>query len=613
MRRRTPPILATLAVAAGLVAAVPAAADELSLEPDVTKRTLFFDVTVGPDNDQTCQVVADLYRPSTATRRNPAPAILTTNGFGGSKDDQAAVGRAFGARGYVVLSYSGLGFGGSGCKITLDHPQWDGKAARQLVSFLGGSKAARDGTRIRYVTRDRVAHDGKAYPDDPRVGMIGGSYGGQIQFAVAGIDPRVDTIVPIITWNDLAYSLAPNNTDFRQIRDSGGQDSVTSRTPGTEKYQWTSLFFGAGIADGIDDAQVDPSRNVGCPNFHDDICRAKAQMTALGYPDEQTLALSREASVASYMHRIRIPTLLVQGEADTLFNLNEAVATYRALQAQGTPVKMIWQSWGHSGGGRGAPGELDLEHPERSYEGRRFAAWFDSHLKGRDVSTGPEFAYFRDWVRYEGIATPAYGTAPAYPVGDLEPLYLSGADRLVTSRDAVRTGSASYANVAGEVPTSYSETSGAQGGQVPDEDTPPRDAPGTFAAWTTKPLQRAVVSVGVPTLRLRLDSPAAEQSQAAGPAGQLLLFAKIYDVSPDGSVTLVHRLVSPTRVPDVTKPVRITLPGVVHRYRSGHRIQVVVAATDAAYRNNKVVTPVTVLTSRRDPGVLRLPVLGSRP
>ena len=40
--------------------------------------------------------------------------------------------------------------------------------------------------------------------------------------------------------------------------------------------------------------------------------------------------------------------VLVQGQKDTLFNLNEAVATYRSLQAQKTPVKMIWQSWGHS-------------------------------------------------------------------------------------------------------------------------------------------------------------------------------------------------------------------------------------------------------------------------
>ena len=81
-------------------------------------------------------------RPVHADRRDPTnrvPAILTTNGFGGSKDDQAGIGKAFASLGYVVLSYSGLGFGGSQCKITLDDPDWDGKSATQLISYLGGA------------------------------------------------------------------------------------------------------------------------------------------------------------------------------------------------------------------------------------------------------------------------------------------------------------------------------------------------------------------------------------------------------------------------------------------------------------------------------------------
>jgi ABC-2 type transport system ATP-binding protein len=271
---------------------------------------------------------------------------------------------------------------------------------------------------------------------------------------------------------------------------------------------------------------------------------------------------------------------------------------------------MIWQSWGHSGG-TPAPGELDMAAPRSSYEGRRISDWFDHHLKGRAVGTGPRFAYFRDWVGYSGIATPAYGTASAYPVGSTQDLYLSGSDALVPSRSSVTAGSATYANVAGEAPTSYSEVSALQGSQVPDDVTPPYDTPGTFASWTTAPLATPVVSVGVPTLRLRLSSPVVAQTQSLGPGGRLLLFAKIYDVAPDGSRTLVHRLVSPTRVADVTKPVTVELPGVVHRYDAGHRLSVVVAATDAAYRNNKTVQPVTVLTDPADPGVLRLPVLDS--
>ena len=93
---------------------------------------------VGPTNATTCDVVGDLYVPDTASPTSRVPAILTTNGFGGSKDDQAGIGKAFAQRGYVVLSYSGLGFGGSDCKITLDDPDYDGKAAQQLVGYLGG-------------------------------------------------------------------------------------------------------------------------------------------------------------------------------------------------------------------------------------------------------------------------------------------------------------------------------------------------------------------------------------------------------------------------------------------------------------------------------------------
>ena len=98
------------------------------------------------------------------------PAILTTNGFGGSKDDQAGIGKAFAGRGYVVLSYSGLGFGGSGCKITLDDPDWDGKAGRQLVSYLGGSPGiafpdaahTQPAPALQVVVHDAVDHNGVA-------------------------------------------------------------------------------------------------------------------------------------------------------------------------------------------------------------------------------------------------------------------------------------------------------------------------------------------------------------------------------------------------------------------------------------------------------------------
>jgi putative CocE/NonD family hydrolase len=580
-----------LALALGLAVGTASAA----AAPTVSVKTLHFDTLVGPNNDTHCDVVGDLYTPSTATAANPAPAILTTNGFGGSKNDQADAASAFAARGYVVLSYSGLGFGGSGCKIELDDPVWDGKAASQLITFLGGGSAAKDGTRVDYVIHDAVAHDGRPHPADPRVGMVGGSYGGQIQFSAAGQDPRLDAIIPIITWNDLSYSLAPNNTSFTK--------GVTYATPGTEKAEWTSLFFGVGIMDGLQGAQADPSRNVGCPNFDNQACQSKAQMDTAGYPDDTTLAFSRHASVVSYMDHIVIPTLLAQGEADTLFNLNEAVATYHALKAQGTPVKRVWQSWGHSNG-KAAPGEFDVKQPpEATYESGLFLQWFDHYLKGTAPAPALDFTYFRDWVKYTGNAVAAYGEAPSYPVGTTQTFHLSGTDALVPATASILPGTTSFATPAAGAPSSYSETSAVEPG------APPSDPQGTYAAYTSEPLSSDLVSVGIPTLDVRVSAPA--PGGAAGPAGQLVLFVKLYDVGSDGSIELVHRLISPVRVADPSQTLHITLPGVAHMYRAGHRIRLVIAGGDAAYKGNNAPTSVSITADPTRPYALTLPVLPS--
>ncbi len=277
--------------------------------------------------------------PGGVDRRHRAPSILTTNGFGGSKDDagQSAGASAFAKAGYVVVSYSGLGFGGSGCKITLDDPAYDGVAGKQLVDVLAGTRryTVDDGTgrtgRVDYVSRNRSSHG-----PDPRVGMIGGSYGGQIQFAVAQQDRRVDAIIPEITWNDLSYSLAPNNTGFTR--------GVTYRTPGVAKKEWIALFFGIGIANGLQYAPPTPPATSGAPTSPTRPAPRPPSCRPSATPTPHTLQLARHASVASYVRKVHAPTLLVQGQHDTLFNLQEAVATYRALQRQGTPVTMSWFS-----------------------------------------------------------------------------------------------------------------------------------------------------------------------------------------------------------------------------------------------------------------------------
>ncbi|MGB8649884.1 MAG: CocE/NonD family hydrolase [Mycobacteriales bacterium] len=594
---RRPALALALLVSAPLLTVVSHAAT-----PAYTVKALTITTTVASESalggPQTCVVDADLYTPAGVDRAHPAPAILATNGFGGSKADQAGLGAAYATKGYVVLSYSGLGFGsdlqsgrrGSGCKITLDDRQHDGAAGSQLIDFLGGLKKADDGTTVDYVLKDKVAHDGRRHAGDVRVGMVGGSYGGQIQFAVAGSDPRLDTLVPLITWNDLAYSLAPNNTSVTPT-------SATYSTPGTEKLDWTTLFFSLGFADGLQGAAAtqDPTRLAPCNNFADQVCASKAFMDAAGYPDQATLDLARNASVASYLDKITIPTLLGQGQADTLFNLHEAVATYTALKARKVPVKMIWQQWGHSHGA--LPGEFDLSAPDSNYEGRVITAWFDHYLKGTGPAPALDFSYYRDWMDH-GDAAPAFASAPSYPLPGSTTLYGSGAS-LVTSRTGLKAGSATIAVPAGGAPLSYTETSAL------DQSQPVRDGAGTTTALSTGPLREDVDVIGMPTATLHLSSPTA--SSVAGPGGMLVAFVKLYDVAPDGTITLAHRVISPIRVADLSKPVQVTLPGVVHRFAKGHVLQLVVSLSDAAYKGNTGAQVLTVSTSAAAPTTLTLP------
>ncbi|MEV4875266.1 CocE/NonD family hydrolase [Streptomyces cyaneofuscatus] len=575
--------VAGAALAAPLVLSGPAHAEAAPY----TVTPLKFTVQAG---GRSCVVDADLYRPAGVDADRPAPAVLATNGFGGSKSDGStdAIGKAVAARGYVGLVYSGLGFGKSGCLITLDDPAIDGKAASGLLDFLGSTRAADDGTRADYVVRDGEG--------DPRVGMIGGSYGGAIQLATASTDPRVDALVPLITWNDLAYALAPNNT--------GAAAGVTSGTPGVFKWQWTNGFYLIGEGQTLLNPSLDPSRfnRLDCLHFAAQACETIRLLNSGRYPADKAdamLTYARSVSPVSYLDRVKAPTLIVQGQADSLFNLNEATATYNTLKAQGTTAKMIWQSWGHSGGQ--VPGELDLSEGnlETSYVGQRVLAWFDRYLqKKTGTDTGPEFAYYRSWQS-------GYGTAAAVPALS-QKMYLSGDGKLVDNRSKVIRGSRQYTNWL--VPTSHSESSIAPLIGLPDPK--PYDTKGTYLGWRSAPLTAPLDVVGAPKATLKVVSPKAERVQNSGDASdKLVLFAKVYDVAPDGTRTLVNRLVSPVRVPDVTRPFTVELPGIVHRYEKGHRLEFVIAASDTAYFGNRGVKPVTVVSAPDDTGVLELPVV----
>src|SRR5579864_250160 len=259
--------VAALASAAAGVG-MPAHGSAATTATGFTKTTAahFTATKLGPTGDQSCDIVYDLYVPNDASASHQVPAILTTNGFGGSKNDQASVAALLANNDYEVLSYSGLGFGGSSCSIELDSPEWDGRAASELVNLLAA--------------RPEVAKDA---PGDPVIGTWGGSYGGGFQFALAAVDPRIDAMIPQITWNDLSYSLAPNN---------GPADrNYFSAPPGAPKFEWTNLFFADGMAQVASNAGTSGNPPTGCPGFDRQVCIANAETAAAGYGTPDVIAL----------------------------------------------------------------------------------------------------------------------------------------------------------------------------------------------------------------------------------------------------------------------------------------------------------------------------------
>ena len=173
------------------------------------------DVTItaagGPGEDPTITLDATVYTPATV----PAPAMILAHGLGGTKDSVVADAQDLAANGYLVIAYTARGFGASGGHVHLDSLDYEIPDGRAVVDYLA--------------TRSDVIQDA---PGDPRVGVMGGSYGGGLSLMLAGTDPRVDTAVPLITWNSLPDALFPNFSGDS----TGPQDGVFKR-------YWASILM----------------------------------------------------------------------------------------------------------------------------------------------------------------------------------------------------------------------------------------------------------------------------------------------------------------------------------------------------------------------------------
>jgi ABC-2 type transport system ATP-binding protein len=514
----------------------------------------------------------------------PAPAVVLAHGFGGSKESVADDARDLAERGYVVLTYSARGFGESTGQIGLDDPRYEVADLSTLLDLLAD--------------RDDVQLDGDG---DPRVGVAGGSYGGALALLGAAYDDRIDAIAPQITWNSLTTALFPSQTG--SSADVGTVAATPqSRDTGVYKRLWAGLFFGVGSApsgglldalgggtdggsadggsadgtggagdlQGLDPSSLDPAvvqQALTCGRFRADICAAYQTAAASGTLTPEIAAVLDRSSPAGVLDRIEAPTLLVQGTQDSLFSLGQADANARGIAANGTPVKVVWYAGGHdSSASDRVAAELRDE----------VAAWFDFHLRGQGADPGTGFEYpAPTGLGGTGVGRVQGGNqtvaADAYPgLEGTDPADRAGIELSGTTQPVVTP--------AGGTPAALTTVPGlgaltaALGGTT-------LEIPGQFARFESEPLESAVEVVGAPTVDITVSAP----------GGAATLFAKLYDVGPDGGTTLPSGLVAPLALTglsaDPASPTRVavTLPGIVHRFEAGHTMRLVVSSTDQAF------------------------------
>ncbi|MGH3796384.1 MAG: alpha/beta fold hydrolase [Pseudonocardiaceae bacterium] len=538
LRRR--PVVALIVVALIVGAGVVLAATTAPGPRPVATENLTIDVPAGPGSTGQVHLDATVYRPSVT----PAPAILLAHGFGGSKDSVGAEATELARRGFVVLAWSARGFGASTGQIGLDSLDYEVADARALVDWLA--------------KRPDVVQDG---PGDPRVGVTGASYGGALALLLAGTDARIDALAPEITWNDLAQALFPNAATRGPI--AAGTPSAGAFAPdGVFKREWAGLFFGVGTSgSGL------------CGRFRPEVCAAYVQAATTGAPTPAIVALLRRSSPASVAGRITAPTLLIQGEQDTLFGLDQADATARQIAAAGAPLRVVWYAGGHDGAEPGPRLQDEV------------GAWFDHYLAGKGDGPGPGFEYQVQSL----FGTQGFGqrtvTATAYP----GLAYPGRPGTAVQRRElALHGGPQHVLRPPGGSPAALSSLPGL-GGAVSQAGAAlsrlAADLPGQAATFVTDPLADPLEIAGAPQVRLRV---AAATTGATGPPGEAVLFVKLYDVAGDGQRTLPGGAVAPVRIgplPADGTPVEVTvtLAGVVRPVEAGHRLAVSVATTDRAY------------------------------
>jgi ABC-2 type transport system ATP-binding protein len=207
--------------------------------------------------------------------------------------------------GYFVISFDQRGWGESGGNVELMDPDLEGLDVSSIIDWAVANYGP-------YISSEG---------GDPLIGAVGISYGGGFQTIGAAVDDRFDAIVPIITWNDLRYSLFPNNVP---------------------KSVWDAILVLTGIP---------TSRFSLAPDIYEAFI---AGLTTMNPSQEFSDKLYNNSPV-SFCDGLRadgrgvpdVDVLFVQGTEDVLFNATEGWRNYECFKQAGNDARIILQRDGH--------------------------------------------------------------------------------------------------------------------------------------------------------------------------------------------------------------------------------------------------------------------------
>jgi fermentation-respiration switch protein FrsA (DUF1100 family) len=265
------------------------------------------------------------------------PGVILFHGLGQSHLDMEPYGSALAQFGFAALACDARGTGSSGGKFGLDGPN-EVQDAQDLFNW--------------FAARSDVS--------DTDIGALGLSLGGGevLNAAVAGVPFKA--IVPAITWTNLGAGLNPN---------------------GVPKVGLLNQLFESGPS-----LRWDPS----LAQMQNDLLSGNVTAAA------KTAETAR--SSRSQLHSLHVPTLLLQGRHDALFDMDQAVAAYKLLAG---PKRLYLGDLGH-GPAQNPPAEQPTYLAE-------VLGWFDEYLAGGPkVAGGVELAH----DPWDGTTTSYKGLPP---------------------------------------------------------------------------------------------------------------------------------------------------------------------------------------------------------